>query len=99
MYDALLGAAIARDPQLSQKVREVRVKTWSIAAPDAAARLTQGLETLADRMQRHTESATEIVRRLKEHPRVELVRYPEFLPAFISVRRRRSALGRDLDAA
>ena len=54
------------------------MKTGPIAAPDAAARLTQGLETLADRMQRHTESATEIVRRLKEHPRVELVRYPGF---------------------
>ena len=29
-------------------------------------------------MQRHTESATEIARRLREHPAVENVRYPGF---------------------
>jgi cystathionine gamma-synthase len=77
-HDALLGAVIARDPELSEKLREVRVKTGPIAAPDAAARLSEGLETLEDRMQRHTESATEIVQLLEAHPRVELVRYPGF---------------------
>ena len=54
------------------------MKTGAIAAPDAAVRLSQGLETLEDRMRRHTESATEIARRLENHPQVELVRYPGF---------------------
>jgi len=57
-HDALLGAVVARDPELSERLREVRVKTGPIAAPDAAARLSEGLATLEDRMQRHTESAT-----------------------------------------
>ena len=77
-HDALLGATVTRDPELSRRLREIRVKTGAIAAPDAAVRLSQGLETLEDRMRRHTESATEIARRLENHPQVELVRYPGF---------------------
>jgi cystathionine gamma-synthase len=77
-HDALLGAAVTRDPDLGRRLREMRVKTGAIAAPDAAVRLTQGLETLEDRMRRHTESATEIASRLNGHPKVQLVRYPGF---------------------
>lgn len=77
-HDALLGATVTRDPELSRRLREIRVKTGAIAAPDAAVRLSQGLETLEERMRHHTESATEIARRLENHPQVELVRYPGF---------------------
>lgn len=77
-HDALLGAVVARDPELARRLRETRVKTGAIAAPDAAVRLAEGLETLEDRMRRHTESATEIANRLRGHPRVQLVRYPGF---------------------
>jgi cystathionine gamma-synthase len=77
-HDALLGATVTRDPELSRRLRETRVKTGAIAAPDAAVRLSQGLETLEDRMRQHTESATEIARRLESHPKVQRVRYPGF---------------------
>ncbi len=77
-HDALLGAVVARDPDLARRLRETRVKTGAIAAPDAAVRLAEGLDTLEERMHRHTESATEIANRLRRHPRVQLVRYPGF---------------------
>jgi cystathionine gamma-synthase len=77
-HDALLGATVARDPELGQKLREVRLKTGAIAAPDAAARLSEGLESLEGRMRQHTESATEIAQRLEQHPAVQCVRYPGF---------------------
>jgi cystathionine gamma-synthase len=77
-HDALLGAVATRDPELGRRLREIRVKTGAIAAPDAAARLAEGLETLEDRMRRHTESAAEIAHRLESHPQVQRVRYPGF---------------------
>ena len=45
-------------------------------SPDNAWIFLQGLETLPLRMQRHCENAAEVARFLKEHPKVEWVRYP-----------------------
>ena len=45
-------------------------------SPDNAWMFLQGLETLPLRMQRHCENAFEVARFLKEHPKVEWVRYP-----------------------
>jgi O-acetylhomoserine (thiol)-lyase len=45
-------------------------------SPDNAWIFLQGLETLPLRMQRHCENALEVARFLKEHPKVEWVRYP-----------------------
>lgn len=45
-------------------------------SPDNAWMFLQGLETLPLRMQRHCENAAKVARFLKEHPKVEWVRYP-----------------------
>ena len=45
-------------------------------SPDNAWMFLQGLETLPLRMQRHCENALKVARFLKEHPKVEWVRYP-----------------------
>lgn len=45
-------------------------------SPDNAWMFLQGLETLPLRMQRHCENAAQVARYLKEHPKVEWVRYP-----------------------
>jgi len=45
-------------------------------SPDNAWMFLQGLETLPLRMQRHCENAIEVARFLKEHAKVEWVRYP-----------------------
>jgi cystathionine gamma-synthase len=75
---ALLGATVTRDPALTARLHEMRTRTGIAAAPDAAARLAESLDTLEERMRRHTESATELARRLGGHPAVERVRYPGF---------------------
>jgi cystathionine gamma-synthase len=77
-HRALLGATVTLDPRLTERLRTTRTQTGITAAPDAAHALLQGLATLERRMRRHTESATEIARRLARHPRVERVRYPGF---------------------
>jgi len=45
-------------------------------SPDNAWLFLQGIETLALRMQRHCDNALRIAEHLKDHPRVEWVRYP-----------------------
>ncbi len=45
-------------------------------SPDNAWMFLQGLETLPLRMQRHCENASAVARFLKEHSKVEWVRYP-----------------------
>jgi cystathionine gamma-synthase len=68
-HNALLGATVTRDPELTARLKEVRTRIGLSAAPDAAAALLHGLETLEIRMRRHTETASELARRLAQHPR------------------------------
>jgi cystathionine gamma-synthase len=53
----------------------VRTRTGIVAAPDPAFLLLRGLKTLELRVRRQTETATELARRLEEHPAVATVRY------------------------
>jgi cystathionine gamma-synthase len=77
-HDALLGALVIGEDGLADRLRVLRSSTGIVAAPDAAWLLSRGLKTLRVRMETHTESATEVARRLGEHPAVEQVRYPNF---------------------
>lgn len=75
-HNALLGATITRDPALRGWLADARTRLGLSAAPDAAAALLHGLETLDVRVRRQTETAAELARRLEDHPAVLLVRYP-----------------------
>jgi cystathionine gamma-synthase len=77
-HRALLGATVTRDPELTERLRKTRTQTGITAAPDAAQALIEGLATLERRMNRHTETASEIARRLEAHPAVGQVRYTGF---------------------
>jgi cystathionine gamma-synthase len=77
-HDALLGATVTRDPQLADRLLAIRGRAGLQCSPDAAASLLRGLDTLEERMVRITASATELARRLREHPAVANVRYPGF---------------------
>jgi cystathionine gamma-synthase len=77
-HDALLGATITRDPEQTERLRRIRGFAGISAAPDAAASLLRGLDTLESRLHRQTATATELARRLADHPAVERVRYPSF---------------------
>jgi cystathionine gamma-synthase len=76
-HDALLGATVSRGDH-TERLREIRANTGIVAAPDVAAALLRGLETLETRLRRQTETATELARRLAAHPAVEHVRYPGY---------------------
>jgi cystathionine gamma-synthase len=76
--DALVGAVVCRDHTTVERLRELRTRTGSVAAPDVAWLLLRGLETLEVRVARQTESARRIAERLRAHPGVETVRYPGF---------------------
>jgi cystathionine gamma-synthase len=76
--DAMLGALVTRDADLHARLRDVRTRIGLHAAPDAAAALLRGLETLDERLRRQTETASGLADRLARHPAVEFVRYPGF---------------------
>jgi cystathionine gamma-synthase len=76
--DALVGALVFRESERAARVREFRSRTGGIAAPDVAWLLLRGLQTLAVRVARQTETATVIAARLRSHPAVTTVRYPGF---------------------
>jgi cystathionine gamma-synthase len=76
--DALLGAVVCRDPGQASRLREFRGRAGIVAAPDAAWLLLRGLKTLEVRVARQTATATELARRLGDHPAVTTVRYPGF---------------------
>jgi O-acetylhomoserine/O-acetylserine sulfhydrylase-like pyridoxal-dependent enzyme len=77
-HDVLLGAVVCRSEDDYERLKELRGRSGIVAAPDPAWLLRRSLETLELRMRRHSENATEIARRLEEHPAVERVRYPGF---------------------
>jgi cystathionine gamma-synthase len=77
-HDVLLGALIAKERPDYDRLLEFRSRSGIVAAPDAAWLLSRSLKTLSVRMARHTETATDLARRLEEHPAVERVRYPGF---------------------
>jgi cystathionine gamma-synthase len=76
--DALLGAVVCRDTERAARLRDFRGRSGIVAAPDAAWLLLRGLKTLAVRVAQQTASATELARRLADHPAVLTVRYPGF---------------------
>jgi cystathionine gamma-synthase len=77
-HDVLLGAVACRSAGEAERLREFRGRTGIVAAPDPCWLLSRSLKTLPVRMERHTASATAIAERLRDHPAVEVVRYPGF---------------------
>ena len=77
-HDVLLGALVAKDPGHAARLLECRTRTGAVAAPDAAWLMLRGLKTLEIRVQRQTETARELARRLAAHQKVENVRWPGF---------------------
>jgi cystathionine gamma-synthase len=75
-HDALLGVVVCKRPQDAERLQELRTHTGIVAAPDPAWLLLRSLQTLRVRVERQTETARELARRLATHPAVQLVRYP-----------------------
>ena len=74
--DLLLGAAICRDPAHAARLAGFRHDHGSIPGALEAYLALRGLRTLAVRLDRSEATATELARRLSEHPGVAAVHYP-----------------------
>ena len=79
-HDALLGALVTRDDALFEELHRTRTRTGPTASADSAWLLLRSLKTLELRVLRQSETALELARRLAEHPRIEVVRYPGLGP-------------------
>ena len=73
--DVLLGVVVTKRPEDAERLKEFRTRSGIVAAPDPCTFLLRGLETLESRVRRQTESATELAKRLRQHPAVHQVRY------------------------
>ncbi len=76
--DALAGVVVCKRTEDAARLLEFRSRTGPVANADTAWILMRGLSTLEVRVARQTASATEIARRLRDHPAVATVRYPGF---------------------
>jgi cystathionine gamma-synthase len=76
--DVLLGVVTCKREEDAARLKELRTRSGIVAAPDPCYLLLRGLKTLELRVRRQTDSAAELARRLGDHPKVDLVRYPGF---------------------
>src|SRR3954471_1300953 len=76
--DVLLGAVVCKREDDAARLHEFRSETGIVAAPDACWLLLRSLPTLRFRVERQTETARELARRLAKHDSVSVVRYPGF---------------------
>ncbi len=74
--DLLMGAVVARDPELAEQVRGRRVLLGAAPSAFDCYLALRGLRTLAIRIERSQENARLLTGRLVDHPAVSRVRYP-----------------------
>jgi cystathionine gamma-synthase len=74
--DLMLGAAIARDDELAERLRERRLLAGAIPGALETYLAIRGMRTLHLRVERATATAHELAVRLERHPDVSVVRYP-----------------------
>ncbi len=70
------GAAVARTPELDERIRFIQNATGTIMSPQVAWITLQGVKTLSVRMDRQCDNAMELARFLESHPKVTRVMYP-----------------------
>lgn len=76
--DLLMGALVARDPDLAERLRVRRVLLGAAPGAFDCYLALRGIRTLALRVERAQETARRIVGLLDGHPAVSRVRYPGF---------------------
>jgi methionine-gamma-lyase len=74
--DMIAGVAIAKDPQVIQKIRSRRSLFGNILQPDECWMLDGRLPTVALRMNRQSKNAQRIAERLTGRPQIKRVIYP-----------------------
>jgi cystathionine gamma-lyase len=69
-------AVVGENPELRERLAFLQNAIGAIQGPFDSFLALRGLKTLALRMERHSDSALEIARRLEAHPKVRRVLYP-----------------------
>lgn len=75
--DVLLGVVVCRDPAAAEELNVFRGRTGISPASDPAWLLLRSLRTLEARVVRQSATAALVAERLRSHPKVSIVRYPE----------------------
>lgn len=76
--DVLAGLIIAKGEELCEQLFFLHNSIGAVLAPQESYLLMRGMKTLALRMERHQQNATQIASYLRQHPMVEQVYYPAF---------------------
>ena len=76
--DLLLGVAVTADPDLAANLRQQRTLAGATPGTLECFLALRGARTLPLRLRQSSASAAELARRLREHGRVQRVRYPGF---------------------
>lgn len=76
--DLLMGALVAADPELAERLRIRRVLLGAAPGAFDCYLALRGLRTLALRVERGQANARAIAAKLADHPAVETLRYPGF---------------------
>ncbi len=74
--DVIGGALMTNNLELSERIYHIQKSAGGVASPFDAFLTLRGIKTLALRMKRHQESASELAEWLEKHPQVEKVIYP-----------------------
>ncbi len=75
-HSDVTGGVVTGRPELTSRIRAVRIDTGGSLAPDEAFLLRRGLETLPVRMRRQCSTAMVFAATLARHPAVARVDYP-----------------------
>lgn len=76
--DLLMGALVAADPELAERIRSRRVLLGGATSAFDCYLALRGIRTLALRIEHAQASARDVTERLHAHPAVSRVRYPGF---------------------
>lgn len=74
--DVIGGALICDNQELHNRLHHIQNSMGGISGPFDSWLVLRGIKTLALRMKRHEENATELASYLEKHPQVERVIYP-----------------------
>jgi cystathionine beta-lyase/cystathionine gamma-synthase len=74
--DTVGGFAATNDPTIAERLYFLQKSLGAVPGPFDSWLVLRGIKTLAVRMRKHCENATEIAVWLEHHPRVERVFYP-----------------------
>ena len=92
--DVVMGVVVTRDGALLDRIDNHRRLHGAIPGPMEAWLALRGLRTLALRVERAQANATDLAKRLVEHPAIDRVRYPGY-GAMISIEVAGGAAGAD----